>query len=194
MTSSKQPTTRRAAKQVLLEAYLASLTISPGASFNRKKVAVPRWLQKAEEVAKDLQTNEGADAEATLNIARQALAACAGTQGLLDPTDWTKSALATGKKLVSETKDPGGQHRIEWKSPQAMYDSLQADQARGIKGFSLANSALVVKYLEEGAGVREQPRSMRLCSAASTIVSERSLRSTRRITRRRRIGTPRQFP
>ncbi len=120
--------------------------------FQQKEVAVPRWLQKAEEVAKDLQTNEGADAEPTLNIARQALAACAGTQGLLDPTDWTKSALATGKKLVSETKEPWRQHRIQWELAQAMYDSLQADQARGIKGYSLANSSLVVKYLEEGAG------------------------------------------
>jgi len=156
LTSSKQPATRRAAKQVLLEAYLGIANDIAWGFFQQKEVAVPRWLQKAEEVAKDLQTNEGADAEPTLNIARQALAACAGTQGLLDPTDWTKSALATGKKLVSETKDPWRQHRIQWEVAQAMYDSLQADQARGIKGFSLANSALVVKYLEEGAGVREQ--------------------------------------
>jgi hypothetical protein len=156
LTSSKLPATRRAAKQVLLEAYLGVANDIAWGFYQQKEVAVPRWLQKAEEVAKDLQTNEGADTEPTLNVARQALAACAGTQGLLDPTDWTKSALATGKKLVSETKDPWRQHRIEWEVAQAMYDSLQADQARGIKGYLLANSALVVKYLEEGAGVREQ--------------------------------------
>lgn len=156
LTSSKQPATRRAAKQVLLEAYLGIANDIAWGFFQQKEIAVPRWLQKAEEVAKDLQTTEGFDAEPTLNVARQALAACAGTQGLLDPTEYTKSALATGKKLVSETKDPWRQQRIQWEVAHAMYDSLQADQARGIKGFSLANSALVVKYLEQGAGVREQ--------------------------------------
>lgn len=156
LASSKQPTTRRAAKQVLLEAYLGVANDIAWGFFQQKEVAVPRWLQKAEEVAADLQSNEDCDAEPTLNVARQALAACAGTQGLLDPAVWTKSALTTGKKLVAATKDPWRQHRIQWEVAQAMYDSLQADQARGIKGFSLANSALVVKYLEEGAGVREQ--------------------------------------
>jgi hypothetical protein len=156
LASSKQPISRRAAKQVMLEAYLGVANDIAWGFFQQKEVAVPRWLQKAEEVAADLQTNEGFDAEPTLNVARQALAACAGTQGLLDPAVWTKSALATGKKLVDASKDPWRQHRIQWEVGQAMYDSLQADQARGIKGFSLANSALVVKYLEEGAAVREQ--------------------------------------
>jgi hypothetical protein len=156
LTSSKTPATRRAAKQVLLEAYLGIANDIAWGFFQQKDVAVPRWLQKAEDIAKDLQTNEGADAESTLTVARQALAACAGTQGLLDPTDWSKSALLTGKKLITNSKDPWRQHRIQWEVAQAMYDSLQADQARGVSGFSLANSALVVKYLEQGAGVREQ--------------------------------------
>ncbi len=156
LASSKQPATRRAAKQVLLEAQLGIANDIAWGFFQQKEIAVPRWLQKAEDVAKDLQTNEGADAESTLTVARQALAACAGTQGLLDPTPWSKSALTSGKKLIAASKDPWRQHRIQWEIGQAMYDSLQADQARGVKGFSLANSALVVKYLEEGAGVREQ--------------------------------------
>jgi hypothetical protein len=156
LASSKQIATRRAAKQVLLEAYLGVANDIAWGFFQQKEVAVPRWLQKAEDVAKDLQTNEGADAEATLTVARQALAACAGTQGLLDPTDWSKSALTTGKQLIAASKDPWRQQRIQWEIAQAMYDSLQADQARGVKGYSLANSALVVKYLEAGAGVREQ--------------------------------------
>ncbi len=156
LAETKQPKTRRAAKQVLLEANLGVANDIAWGFYQQKETAVPRWLEKATDIAKDLQTNEGTDAEPTLTVARQALAACAGTQGLLDPLNWTKSALTNGKQLITASKDPWRQHRLQWEIAQAMYDSLQADQARGIKSFSMSNSAMVVKYLEEGAGFREQ--------------------------------------
>jgi len=147
---------RRDAKRVLLDANLAVANDIAWGEWQQKQTAVPRWLERGLAVARDLIAKEEADDEALFAVYRQALAACAGTQGQLDPTDYAKQALATSKKLITVADDPWRRQRLEWELGQALYDALQADQARGLQGHALANSALVVKYLENGAAFREQ--------------------------------------
>ncbi|MDX1961911.1 MAG: hypothetical protein SFX18_02080 [Pirellulales bacterium] len=154
--TAANPKLRRTMKQILLNANLATANDIAWGNFQNKEFAVTKWLERSTAVANNLIKEEGWDAYPRLAVARQALAACAGTQGTVDPTPWTKSALATSKQLLADTNDPWRKRQIDWELGHALYDALQADQARGVQSHALANSALVVKYLEEGSQTREQ--------------------------------------
>jgi tetratricopeptide (TPR) repeat protein len=113
-------------------------------------------LATAHDAAEDLIDHEGADESLHLRVLRRALAASAGTQGKLDPATWTKDAVKTARRLIDTSEDPWRRARLEWELGLALYDALQADQARGYHDHALANSALVVKYLESALEHRQE--------------------------------------
>ncbi len=78
-----------------------------------------RWLDMAKATAKDLRTKEAAPTEIDFIVARQALAACAGTQGLLDPTPYSKQVLVVAKQIKQESKDRWYQRHIDWELAQS---------------------------------------------------------------------------
>ncbi len=153
---TKRTDVRRAAKQVLVEANLGVANDIAWGYWQQKERIVPKWLAAANHAAEDLIQHEGADAATRLLVVRKSLAASAGTQGKLDPVDWTKDAIRTARELVRGTDDEWRRQRLEWELGLALYDALQADQARGYHEHALSNSALVVKYLEAAAAHRQQ--------------------------------------
>lgn len=150
------PAVRRAAKQILVEAYLGVANDIAWGNWQQKDRVVPKWLVEAHQTAEDLIDKEGGDEAVHLFVLRRALGASAGTQGKLDPVAWTKEAVKSAHHLVQASNDSWRRHRIEWELGLALYDALQADQARGYHDHALSNSALVVKYLESSAKHREQ--------------------------------------
>ncbi len=160
LTQSPHAATRRAAKRVLVAANLGAANDIAWGYWQQKEKVVPKWLVSAHEVAEDLINQEGADESLHLLVLRRALAASAGTQGKLDPVTWTKEAVATGRRLIEAAEDPWRRSRLEWELGLALYDALQADQARGYHDHALSNSSLVVKHLESALKQRpETPHS-----------------------------------
>jgi tetratricopeptide (TPR) repeat protein len=147
---------RRAAKRTFMHANLGIADDIAWGNWQQKEIAVPKWIERGRLAAEDLIRTESADPELRLTVARSALAAIAGTQGKIDGTEWSKTALDAAKEVMTPTADPWRRQRIEWQLGLILYDGLQVDQARGLKGFTLANSATVVQYLESGAQFREQ--------------------------------------
>jgi tetratricopeptide (TPR) repeat protein len=147
---------RRTAKRTFMQANLGIADDIAWGNWQQKEIAVPKWIERGKLAAEDLIRAESCDPELRLTVARSALAAIAGTQGKIDGTEWSKSALDAAKQVLTPTVDPWRRPRIEWQLGLTLYDGLQVDQARGLKGFTLANSATVVQYLESGAQFREQ--------------------------------------
>ncbi|MDZ4821384.1 MAG: hypothetical protein SGJ20_20675 [Planctomycetota bacterium] len=156
LLTSDSGSIRRMAKLVTVEANLGAANDIAWGHWQQKEKVVPKWIIQAHVMAEDLIENEHYDEALHLRVVRRALAASAGTQGQIDPVEWTKEALATGRSLIEQTDDSWRRYRLEWETGLALYDSLQADQARGYHEHALTNSALVVKYLTSAAEHRQQ--------------------------------------
>jgi tetratricopeptide (TPR) repeat protein len=156
LATSQRAATRRAAKHVLVCAQLGVANDVAWGFWQQKDKVVPKWLVAAHEVAEDLIDQEGADESLHLLVLRRALAASAGTQGKLDPVMWTKEAVKTARRLIDTSDDGWRRGRLEWELGLALYDALQADQARGYHDHALSNSSLVVKYLESSLKQRQE--------------------------------------
>jgi tetratricopeptide (TPR) repeat protein len=156
LATSQRAITRRAAKQVLVCAQLGVANDIAWGFWQQKDKVVPKWLVAAHEVAEELIDKEGADESLHLLVLRRALAASAGTQGKLDPVMWTKEAVKTARRLIDASDDAWRRGRLEWELGLALYDALQADQARGYHDHALSNSSLVVKYLESAMKQRQE--------------------------------------
>jgi tetratricopeptide (TPR) repeat protein len=156
LAESARAATRRAAKQVLVEAHLGVAGDIAWGNWQQKDKVVPKWLVQAHQAAEDLIDREGGDEIVHLLVLRRALAASAGTQGKLDPVTWTKESITTARRLIDASDDAWRRCRIEWELGLALYDALQADQARGYHDHALSNSSLVVKYLESALKQRQE--------------------------------------
>jgi tetratricopeptide (TPR) repeat protein len=156
LATNLRTATRRAAKHVLVSAQLGVANDIAWGFWQQKDKVVPKWLVAAHQVAEDLIDQEGADESIHLLVLRRALAASAGTQGKLDPVLWTKEAVKTARRLIDASDDPWRRGRLEWELGLALYDALQADQARGYHDHALSNSSLVVKYLESAQKHRQE--------------------------------------
>jgi tetratricopeptide (TPR) repeat protein len=160
LAQSSHAAIRRAAKRVLVVANLGAANDIAWGYWQQKEKVAPKWLVAAHEAAEDLINQEGADEALHLLVLRRALAASAGTQGKLDPVTWTKEVVATGRRLIDASDDSWRRSRLEWELGLALYDALQADQARGYHEHALSNSSLVAKYLESALRQRtETPQS-----------------------------------
>jgi tetratricopeptide (TPR) repeat protein len=158
LLTSRRASTRRAAKHVLICAQLGMAGDIAWGHWQQKEKVVPKWLAEARETAEDLIEHEQADESLRFLVLRRALAASAGTQGKLDPVTWTKEAITSGRHLVDSSEDPWRRGRIEWELGLALYDALQADQARGYHQHALSNSKLVLDHLEAGLKHRQATR------------------------------------
>jgi hypothetical protein len=156
LVESERACVRRAAKQVLVSAQLGAACDIAWGQWQQKDRAVPKWLAQAHQAAEDLIDKEGADEIVHLLVLRKALAASAGMQGKLDPVAWTKEAIKSGRTQIDSADDPWRRARLEWETGLALYDALQADQARGFHDHALSNSTLVAKYLESALKQRQE--------------------------------------
>ena len=156
LAKSPHAAVRRAAKRTLVQANLGVANDIAWGYWQQKEKVVPKWLVSAHEAAEDLINHEGGDESLHLLVLRRALAASAGTQGKLDPVTWTKEIVQTGRRLIDAAEDPWRRSRLEWEVGLALYDALQADQARGFHDHALPNSSLVVKHLESALKQRQE--------------------------------------
>jgi tetratricopeptide (TPR) repeat protein len=152
----RKPQVRRDAKRIVIEAHLgAACDIGMGA-WQQKEQTAARWINRADEFAKDLIKNDEGDPELRVHVARRALDARVGIEGRWDPSDWTSRSLEEGQRLILSANDPLRAERIQWEIGLALFDIAQLDQRHGLSEHSLADIDVTRKYLEEGARHRQE--------------------------------------
>jgi tetratricopeptide (TPR) repeat protein len=151
LSIDKNVTVRRAAKQILIEAHLAAANDIACGYWQQKETSVSKWIDRAQAYAEEMIAHDEGDPALRLQVARGALAACAGAQGKIDSIPWARMALQYGKPLVVAAEDPWTKLRLQWELGTALSDSLAADDLRGATQHMLANTALTITYLETGA-------------------------------------------
>jgi len=145
---SQHPAIRLAAKEVLIDSHLGAGHDIAWGPWEQKDVAVPRWLEQAEAVAKDLVHNEGGSAEHEFRVATRALAACVGMRGEMDPATWADNVLEVGQQLIASLPDSPRKEQIRWDLGMALYDIVQICQMRGEYQAALVYGKRAVGYLE----------------------------------------------
>ena len=155
LVADRRPDIRRDAKRVAVEAHLgAACDIGLGVWQQKEQIAA-RWINRADDLAKELIQNERADPRLRLHVARRALDARVGIQGRWDPSDWTAKALEEGQKLILSTSEPLRAERLQWEIGLALFDIGELDQVHGLSDHSLADSQITRRYLEEGTKHRQ---------------------------------------
>jgi len=148
---SQYPAVRIAAKEVLIDAHLGAGHDIAWGPWDGKEKAVPRWLDQAATVAKDLTDGEGLSVEFQFRVATRALAALVGMRGKMDPDPWAEEALRVGQQLVAATPDSPRQDQLRWDLGMALYDAVQICQMRGDHEKALTYGKRAIGYLEPGA-------------------------------------------
>ncbi len=156
LTTEPHPAIRTAAKEVLIDAHLGAAHDIAWGSWKEKNRAVARWLDQAGKFAEDLIENEGAGCKYRFRVNTRALAACVGTHGGLDPTDWAQGALQNGEQLIAEADDPKCKAKLQWELGIALYDALQIYQMRNDHQTALKYGERAVEYLNSGSRLTEQ--------------------------------------
>jgi tetratricopeptide (TPR) repeat protein len=156
LSVEKNAIVRRAAKRLLVDAHLGVANDIAAGNWQQKDQAVAKWLDRAEGYAEDLITQEDGDPTLRLHVARGALNACAAAGGKIDSVPWAKMAIEYGKPLIVSCEDPWTRAQLEWELGTALSDGLMTDEFRGATQHALANTALTVMYLENGAKYRRE--------------------------------------
>jgi len=148
---SRHPAVRIAAKEVLIDAHLGAGHDIAWGPWEGKDKAVPRWLDQAATVAKDLTDAEGLSVEPQFRVATRALAALVGMRGKLEPDRWAEEALRVGQQLVAATPGSPQQDQLRWDLGMALYDAVQICQMRGDHEKALTYGKRAIAYLEPEA-------------------------------------------
>lgn len=150
--------TRKKALQVLLKSHLAMARDIAWGSWRNKAAAVPQWLDRARAIADQIEQRGEGNGDEPFVVAKEALAACVGLQGKVDPTTWTDIALHTARDAIRQAEDPLIKSYWEWELGLAMYDALQVYHMRRLYQPALEYGTLAVSYLERaGAERARQP-------------------------------------
>jgi tetratricopeptide (TPR) repeat protein len=155
LLTSPHPAIRIAAKEVLVDAHLGAAHDIAWGHWDRKEVAVPRWLEKAAALADDLVEKEGATPERRFRVAVRALAALVGLQGRVEPTPWAERMVHSADELLSISTDPGRTQQLQWDLGMALYDAVQIYQMRGEHDLALKYGQKAIAYLEQGTSAKQ---------------------------------------
>jgi hypothetical protein len=116
---------RRAAKEILLDAHLAVAYDIAAGRWQQKARVVPKWLERARDLADDLVSREEADREVLLRTHRRAITALAAMKNPPRPGDWFDVALSVGKPLVEQPGDAARRRRLSWTLGTALADAVE---------------------------------------------------------------------
>jgi tetratricopeptide (TPR) repeat protein len=150
LAQSRHPAVRIAAKKVLLDAHLGAANDIAWGFWDEKQKAVPRWLERAEDIAEDMILNERASEELRLRVATRALASYVGLEGQLDPTEWVEKTMETGEGLIASGGDSPQTRQLQWDLGMALYDAVQTYQMRGEHTAALKYGERAIECFEQG--------------------------------------------
>jgi len=154
VTSDRRPAARKMAKEAMVTAHLCAARNIAWGDWKIKKKMVPSWLNRADELAADVEDEEGV-LPTELRVCREALTACVGMEGDLDPTPWIEKALSVGTPALDDATDPMRRRQLHWELGSALYDALQVYHATSDTTQAMKYGTLAVEHLEAGAEERQ---------------------------------------
>jgi len=155
LAHDRRPVVRRLAQESLIVAHLAAARNIAWGDWKMKKKMVPAWLNRADELATEMSREGATSVDMRLRVCREALAACVGMEGDLDPTPWAEKAVTLSTPLLAEAQDPLRRRQLEWDLGSALYDALQVLHTSGDSEQAMKYGSLAVEHLEAGADGRQ---------------------------------------
>lgn len=152
----KDRTTRREAKQVLLDAHLGVAYDIGHGRWQQKTAAVAKWIDRAAVFADDLVRKEGATSQVRLRVYAGALAAIAGIQEPPDISRWVAGTRQLGQRLYEASADPMNRAEIAWLLGCALSDAVVIETARSNSDEAFTLGSLARSLLEEAAPLAER--------------------------------------
>lgn len=159
VATTKDDSTRRMAKQLLVEAHLAVAEEISRQAFNQKVESLSLWVGRASGLAEECIENDGGNVELRLLIAQRALAALANFKPTLDPGPWVTEAEEATRTLAAQSDDTLWQQHIKWQLGIAYLHALRVEHLRREATSALRYGQLAVDNLAEGASSRQAVHS-----------------------------------
>lgn len=156
LVADARPAVRRVAKELLVDAHLAIANDIAWGNWQQKEVIVPQWLSKADKLAESWIASGELSPDARLTVARQALTACVGVQGVVDPHDWSEKLEQYTAEVLTKENDPLRRKRLLYESGLGLYDALQAYHTRGDVAAALECGESAVELLTQGREGRDE--------------------------------------
>ncbi len=153
------PAVRVAAKEALIDAHLGAAHDIAWGDWKDKDQSVPRWLERAADVADDLIQTEGESSEQLFRVQTRALAAFVGVRGNVDPEQWIRAVIQTGQNLIDSSSDPARKSQYQWELGMALYDAVQIYQMKSEHATALKYGEVAVDYLEQGNRAKQTEAS-----------------------------------
>jgi tetratricopeptide (TPR) repeat protein len=153
LAKSADVLSRRAAKEVLVDAYLGVAYDVGHGHWQQQATVVPQWLDQALATADDAIRRDRAAAELRLHVYERALAALAGVVEPPDPHKWSRGLGELGAVLVRQADDPDYQSHLSWRMAVALGDATEIETARqnGQEAMRLGNMSMA--YFAKGEAI-----------------------------------------
>jgi tetratricopeptide (TPR) repeat protein len=155
LLASPDQVTRRAAKQLLLDAHLGVAYDIGHGRWQQKTAAVAKWINRSAVFADDLVRTENAGAETRLRVYVGALAAIAGISEPPDVTSWIAGTRQLGQRIFEEATDSTYRGQVAWKVGRALSDAVEIETARGRSDEAFTAGTLARSLLEEAKSVAQ---------------------------------------
>lgn len=156
LVNDARPAVRRAAKELLVDAHLAIANDIAWGNWQQKETIVPQWLTKADKLAEGWIASGDLSPDVRLTVARQALTACVGVQGLVDPHAWSEKLELYTAEVLTKADDPLRRKRLLYEAGLGLYDALQAYHTRGDVPAALECGEAAVELLTQGREGRDE--------------------------------------
>lgn len=141
--------TRRDARNVLVQSYLALGRDIAWGEWQKKAEVVPLWLDKAWELAETTtKASAGAGQRLRLRVSEKALLALTGVQPATDPWPWVQRAQAAAKTLRAGSDDQLLSHWIHWNLGKVYYYAMQLEHVRGKTSLALEYGRRAIDELD----------------------------------------------
>lgn len=150
LASSERGSDRREAKEILLDAHLGVAHDIACGRWQQKQRAVPKWLERAVDLADNLVTHEQADRALLLWAHGRAVATMAAFKNPPHPGDWITTAQTVGQPLVSEAADPARKRKLAWLLGTALADAAEIEYGQRAAGKALDYGKQAIHYLAAG--------------------------------------------
>lgn len=159
--SDKRPAVRRAAKELLIESFLAAAYDIAAGDWQDKEATTTKWLASARELSESLITQDGGDEMWRLRLTLGTLAAQAELASGTMPESLISSVVRDIQRLNDASGDPQFQRELELLRVKALFDaaSIAHRRDRTAQARELANQA--VSAFESLAQTRELDASER---------------------------------
>ena len=130
LAGGAKPALRRAAKEVLVDAYLGAARDIGHGRWQHQATVVPKWLERALAQADDVVAVERGETQVRLHVYEEALAALASITEPPDAAEWIQGASELGATLVKEAADPAHKAALAWRLGVALGDATEIEAAR----------------------------------------------------------------